>query len=164
MMRTCPKCRVKLIKEYGCNKMICTNCYAVMCYVCQKDISGTGKEQGYDHFHRAGATCALHDQTGVDRHAEEANAAELAAIDKAKAEYDDIDEKALQIETGQNKKASTVTNPPTVLPAPPIRGPPNAPFEPRAHVPPFVAMPQRDPAFMWGQMQQVLQPNLRQLV
>ena len=142
MMRTCPKCKVKLIKEFGCNKMVCTNCRTIMCYVCQKDISGTGKEQGYDHFHRAGAACALHDQTGVDRHEEEADAAETAAIAKAKAQYEDIDEKTLQIETGKTKKKQWSVNPipGAAPPQPRFRGmlPHHAALPP----PLFRAMPQ----------------------
>ena len=108
MMRTCPKCKVKLIKEYGCNKMVCSNCRNIMCYVCQKDISKDGHSRGpgYDHFHRPGATCPLFDVPEVDRHQEEADAAEKAAIEKAKAEYEDLDEKELEIETGQAAKKS----------------------------------------------------------
>jgi hypothetical protein len=158
MMRTCPKCKVKLIKEFGCNKMVCTNCQAIMCYVCKKDISGTGKEQGYDHFHRAGATCALHDQAGIDRHKEEADAAETAAIEKVKAEYDDIDEKVLRIETKKNDKSSkaaktTTIGPPPPPPPPPQLGgipnplyhgaPPIPPFPPGMHQ--FPVVPQFDP-------------------
>ena len=141
MMRTCPKCKVKLIKEYGCNKMICTNCRAIMCYICQKDISGTGKEQGYDHFHRAGATCALHDTTGVDRHEAEADAAETAAIAEAKAEYEDIDERALQIETGKNKRRPSVTQTPVMAPPPQLQGMPVPVYYDNFIAPPFPVMP-----------------------
>ena len=166
MMRTCPKCKVKLIKEHGCNKMVCTNCRAIMCYVCQKDISGTGKEHGYDHFHRAGATCALHDQTGVDRHKAEADAAEIAAIAKAKAEYEDIDEKALQIETGNYNKKRSAAKKTAVVPPPQPQlramqhpvfygGPPMAPF---AAIPQFPA--EFDHNQFAGHMNQAFQPIL----
>jgi hypothetical protein len=143
MMRTCPKCKVKLIKEFGCNKMVCTNCRAIMCYVCKKDISGTGKEQGYDHFHRAGATCALHDQTGIDRHKEEADAAETAAIEKVKAEYDDIDEKLLRIEAKENDKSSKTAKTTTIGPPPQLGGIPPPPYPGAPPIPPFPpGMPQ----------------------
>jgi hypothetical protein len=123
-----------------------------MCYVCKKDISGTGKEQGYDHFHRAGATCALHDQTGIDRHKEEADAAETAAIEKVKAEYDDIDEKLLRIETKENDKSSktakttTIGSPPHLggIPPPAYPGPPPIPPFPPG-MPQFPVVPQFDP-------------------
>ena len=42
MMRTCPKCGVKIVKELGCNKMRC-QCGCILCYVCKTDISG-GRE------------------------------------------------------------------------------------------------------------------------
>src|SRR5699024_6031984 len=48
LMRSCPKCKVKIIKENGCNKMQCTKCRTLMCYVCKKDITG----QGYNHFNQ----------------------------------------------------------------------------------------------------------------
>ena len=118
MMRTCPKCKVKIIKEYGCNKMVCMNCRTVMCYVCQMDISGTGRADGYSHFHRSGAKCTLHDASEVDRHQQEADEAEKATIAKVKAEYDDIDEEALQIETGKQAKALKKMSVPKVAPPP----------------------------------------------
>jgi len=121
IMRPCPKCGVKIIKEMGCNKMHCTTCGCNMCYVCKADISHVG----YDHFHKSGAKCKLHDDQGVDRHAREANEAEIDAIKKAKAEYADVDEKRLRIETadepkkGKKKKAASsaaALPPPNVLP------------------------------------------------
>lgn len=102
MMRTCPKCKVKIIKEYGCNKLVCTNCHTIICYVCKKDISGKGKDLGYDHFHRQGASCTLHDQPMEDRHQREADAAETAAIAKAKAEDAELDENTLRVEAHLN--------------------------------------------------------------
>ena len=30
MMRTCPKCKVKIVKEFGCNKLVCTNCHTIV--------------------------------------------------------------------------------------------------------------------------------------
>ena len=147
MMRTCPKCKVKIIKEYGCNKMICGNCRAVMCYVCQMDISGTGKEVGYSHFHRSGAKCALHDASEVDRHQQEADEAEKATIAKVRAEYEDIDEEALQIETGKQAKASKKKSTPNVPPPPPGFG-----WGRLANALPFgVYPPGRQPPPQWPQ-------------
>ena len=103
MVRACPKCKVKIIKELGCNKMICNQCHCIMCYVCKADIT-SGKQGGYEHFNRPGAKCALYDKAGDDVHEREANEAELEAIKDAKAKDADIDEKDLQIETGKDGK------------------------------------------------------------
>ncbi|KAI8923690.1 hypothetical protein BC831DRAFT_25202 [Entophlyctis helioformis] len=43
LVRECPACKRKFLKEYGCNKMVCI-CGQYMCYVCRKPITG------YDHF------------------------------------------------------------------------------------------------------------------
>lgn len=103
VMRKCPKCSVKIIKELGCNKMICTSCRSIMCYACNADIT-KGKEGGYEHFHKPGSKCKLYDEPGVDRHDAEADEAEKEAIKKAKAEDAELDEKQLQIETGPGQK------------------------------------------------------------
>lgn len=34
-IRICYRCKVKFMKEEGCNKMIC-KCGVIMCYVCRK--------------------------------------------------------------------------------------------------------------------------------
>ena len=123
-IRTCPKCKVKIIKDYGCNKMFCTNCRTILCYVCKKDISGRGRDMGYDHFHQPGAKCSLHDLPQEDRHAQEANAAEEAAIAKAKAEDIALDEKDLRVEA-HLPKDNHDSMPPAMRP----------------HLPQFAAMP-----------------------
>ena len=49
--RVCPRCNMSFVKERGCNKMVCS-CGYKMCYVCRKDIGGTGDgpDVGYQHF------------------------------------------------------------------------------------------------------------------
>uniref|UniRef100_T1J9K2 RING-type domain-containing protein n=1 Tax=Strigamia maritima TaxID=126957 RepID=T1J9K2_STRMM len=42
-LRTCPNCKRRFFKDYGCNKMTCT-CGQLMCYVCRKPI------KDYEHF------------------------------------------------------------------------------------------------------------------
>ena len=103
VMRKCPKCGVRIVKEYGCNKVVCTSCRCIMCYICKADISA-GKGGGYEHFNQPGAKCKLYEAQGVDQHELEADQAEREAIAKAKAEDDDIDETQLQIETGPGRK------------------------------------------------------------
>uniref|UniRef100_T1J9J9 RING-type domain-containing protein n=1 Tax=Strigamia maritima TaxID=126957 RepID=T1J9J9_STRMM len=47
LMRTCPKCKCRLIKYEGCNRMTCT-CGQMMCYLCRQPIDG------YSHFESFG--------------------------------------------------------------------------------------------------------------
>lgn len=99
MIRSCPRCKVKIVKSAGCNKMTCTNCRAVMCYVCKKDITG----RNYEHFGQGEAACPLQDSLADDRHQEEADRAEEAAIAAAKAQDADVNEDDLRIEAHKNR-------------------------------------------------------------
>jgi hypothetical protein len=96
MLRPCPKCKVKIVKDFGCNKMTC-RCGCIICYVCKIDIT----RQGYNHFQGSGGGCPLHDDAGgiARRHDAEANEAERKAIAAARAENADLDEDQLRIET-----------------------------------------------------------------
>lgn len=49
--RVCPRCNTSFVKTTGCNKLTCP-CGYKMCYVCRKDIggSGDGPDVGYRHF------------------------------------------------------------------------------------------------------------------
>ncbi|KAK0636843.1 hypothetical protein B0T17DRAFT_547486 [Bombardia bombarda] len=49
--RVCPRCNTSFVKNAGCNKLTCP-CGYKMCYVCRKDIggSGDGPDVGYRHF------------------------------------------------------------------------------------------------------------------
>ncbi|KEF53963.1 uncharacterized protein A1O9_09758 [Exophiala aquamarina CBS 119918] len=110
VMRTCPKCKVKIIKEDGCNKMICATCRAFMCYECQEDLTKLGPNV-YNHFNKPGAKCSLYDRVGVDRHEVEADDAEREAIRKAKEEDSSVDETRLQVETGKPKPTALDLHP-----------------------------------------------------
>lgn len=100
LMRSCPKCKVKIIKENGCNKMQCTKCRTLMCYVCKKDITG----QGYSHFNqgRYGPSepgkCSVYDKEGLDRHKDEVERAEKEAFKKAKEENPGLSKKDVGVE------------------------------------------------------------------
>jgi len=100
MMRRCPKCDAKIIKDGGCNKMRCT-CGTVLCYVCKLDLSTL--RDGYEHFNKMAGKCPLYDKVGVDRHEQEANEAEEKAIAEVKTLDTTIEESSLQIETGKQK-------------------------------------------------------------
>lgn len=100
IMRSCPRCQVKIVKSAGCNKMTCSKCYAVMCYVCKKDITG----RNYNHFGSGKNSCHLSDTADEDRHRQEADKAEKAAIAAAKARDEDVDEEDLRIEAHSNER------------------------------------------------------------
>lgn len=44
MAKRCPQCKAPIMKTGGCNKVDCSYCGTVMCYICEQKI------QGYDHF------------------------------------------------------------------------------------------------------------------
>lgn len=49
----CPVCNIFVEKSSGCNKMTCTNCYAIFCFRCGDRI------EGYSHFNGMGSLCPL---------------------------------------------------------------------------------------------------------
>ncbi|EEP75531.1 predicted protein [Uncinocarpus reesii 1704] len=78
VIRICPnsKCKTPIIKEDGCNKLYCSKCGIVMCYICKTDITVAG----YNHFATRGGACPLHDNDQIDRrHYREAVKAQAAA-------------------------------------------------------------------------------------
>lgn len=53
LIRTCPECKIRFSKMDGCNKMTCSNCSYVMCYICRQNIRLEGMSlvyKGYSHF------------------------------------------------------------------------------------------------------------------
>ncbi|KAJ4519291.1 hypothetical protein HRR83_004686 [Exophiala dermatitidis] len=116
VMRTCPTCKVKIIKEYGCNKMVCTKCRTMICYVCKANLSQL--KDPYQHFHTVppggGKVCTLHDRSGVDRHETEANEAETEAIKQAKEKDAEVDPSKLRIttdDTGKRRQPASAAQP-----------------------------------------------------
>ncbi|KAH8749113.1 hypothetical protein F5883DRAFT_436052, partial [Diaporthe sp. PMI_573] len=84
LIRTCNKCSAPFIKENGGNKMTCTKCRNIQCYICSKSCD-------YSHFddaRRGGKTgnCPLFDDGyGVEkRHQEEVRVAEEQARKRAR--------------------------------------------------------------------------------
>ncbi|RMZ76354.1 hypothetical protein DV738_g5029, partial [Chaetothyriales sp. CBS 135597] len=122
LVRACPRCKVKIIKEMGCNKMLCTKCGCLMCYVCKADITQT-RGGPYEHFNQPGSRCCLYDKVGAPIHNQDADAAEEEAIRRAKEADASLDENTLRIETGRNKQKKDAdpqrrpVGPPDVLPA-----------------------------------------------
>lgn len=54
VIRVCPKCKAKFMKEEGCNKMECPRCKTWICYWCRKEIP---PDIGYQHFWRDKGIC-----------------------------------------------------------------------------------------------------------
>jgi hypothetical protein len=103
LIRTCPKCKAKIVKEAGCNKMTCTRCYALMCYICRIDIT----TEQYNHFNKAGSKCQVYDQNTEKLHDDDVAAAEKKALEKAKKENPDIPEEELKIKMKEDPKKPT---------------------------------------------------------
>lgn len=135
LIRQCPKCKVKIIKEDGCNKMTCTKCGSMMCYVCKKDITGRGRGLGYEHF-GGSSGCQVHDERmvlqGLDRHAVEVEKAEKVAIEKARQENPELEELDLKVSSGM-----PVEKRPPQLGAQYMRNVHNAAGDAPAGIPPF---------------------------
>ncbi|KAL6719317.1 hypothetical protein ACLMJK_003556 [Lecanora helva] len=107
LIRTCHKCKVRILKEDGCNKVVCTSCSAVLCDYCGKDIT----KLLYNHFHsesgrgppelipNSGGKCPLYDE--FDRKDLQIDAAEKEAMGKVRAEHPELSEEDLKIKFAQ---------------------------------------------------------------
>lgn len=95
LIRHCNRCKNPFVKEFGCNKMTCTKCHNMQCYVCSKNI------KNYDHF--GNGRCPLHDNQ-EDRHEQEVQKAEAEALAKIRQERPDISEEELKIEVSDRVK------------------------------------------------------------
>ncbi|WVF67056.1 hypothetical protein IAT40_001800 [Kwoniella sp. CBS 6097] len=126
LIRKCPKCAKPYIKDTGCNKIHCSKCGTLSCYVCQKQI------HGYDHFdqnpsdYRAGKTagkCVLWDSAEAQHDANAVREARDNAQNRVRAAAQangiDLDDNDLNVD----------------LPDAPA-GPPGIPG-----VPPYMARP-----------------------
>ncbi|RYP21682.1 hypothetical protein DL765_002143 [Monosporascus sp. GIB2] len=94
LIRKCNKCRNPFVKEDGCNKITCTRCRTIQCYICRETV------KDYSHFNdtsRGGKNgqCPLFDST-EQRHRDEVQRAEEAARQKVTQERPDVDSEALQ--------------------------------------------------------------------
>lgn len=104
LIRMCNKCSAPFIKENGCNKMTCTKCRNIQCYVCSKSCD-------YSHFNdasRGGKTgnCPLFDDGyGVEkRHQEEVRAAEELARKKALEMHPEVQADLLEFRLSEKVK------------------------------------------------------------
>ncbi|PYH91728.1 hypothetical protein BO71DRAFT_43134 [Aspergillus ellipticus CBS 707.79] len=101
LIRTCPKCNVKIVKEFGCNKMICSKCSCAMCYVCKKNIT---REQ-YNHFGRPPTFCRTHDEAAENRSQDEIEHAQKTAIESLLAQNPELTEEELRVHDDKAKEA-----------------------------------------------------------
>ena len=118
LIRTCGKCKVRILKEDGCNKVICTKCYAVLCDYCGKDIS----KQMYNHFDGQGRAppgvntddktgkCPLYDESHK-RKDQQVDKAEKEAMAKVRAEHPDLSEEDLKIKFSKGVQSSNNRHP-----------------------------------------------------
>jgi TRIAD3 protein (E3 ubiquitin-protein ligase RNF216) len=104
LIRTCNKCSAPFIKENGCNKMTCTKCRNIQCYVCSKSCQ-------YNHFNdtsRGGKTgnCPLFDDGyGVEkRHQDEVRAAEEQARKTALEKHPEVQADLLEFQLSDKVK------------------------------------------------------------
>ncbi|KAF2496158.1 hypothetical protein BU16DRAFT_368160 [Lophium mytilinum] len=89
LIRICNKCQHPFIKDFGCNKMVCTRCGNKQCYVCSKTVVD------YNHFKENGP-CPLHDNTD-QRHTEDVKKAETEALAKVRAENPELTDEDLKV-------------------------------------------------------------------
>lgn len=100
LLRTCPKCQVKILKDDGCNKVVCT-CGGMLCDYCGKDISGVG----YVHFDGStGKKCPTYDNFHIRRN-KEVERAEAEAQEKVRRENPSIDAEDLKIKFAEATKS-----------------------------------------------------------
>ncbi|KAI0380143.1 hypothetical protein F5Y04DRAFT_282273 [Hypomontagnella monticulosa] len=102
LIRKCNKCDRPYLKADGCNKIRCTHCGTLQCYVCRKTITS------YDHFsdpHRGGreGQCPLFDRT-EERHEQEVKRAEEEARQKVAQTNPEFDADALKFNVSDRVK------------------------------------------------------------
>ncbi|KGY15983.1 hypothetical protein PABG_11235 [Paracoccidioides brasiliensis Pb03] len=104
LIRTCPnpKCQVKMVKENGCNKMVCVKCGWMMCYACRKKIN----KDGYGHFNRPPSHCPIHDSVNTHRHFDDVSSAHKKATEEAMKNDPDLKPENLGVEAPMQESYS----------------------------------------------------------
>lgn len=122
LVRECPSCHKRFVKESGCNKMLCS-CGTIICYLCRSVITG------YDHFNKPGSICKLHTDTNQDHEFE---------VEKAKKNALDVIQKNTSKDMRDKiEKDITITNNITTVITSPITNNNNIrqPNQPNPHPP-----------------------------
>lgn len=94
LIRHCPKCKLQVIKDNGCNKLTCVNCKTSMCYICQRDITGAS----YKHFSGAPGSCSIGHDPREDDAQRDVNRARAEATQKILAENPNINPEDLRVD------------------------------------------------------------------
>ncbi|KAI9035619.1 E3 ubiquitin-protein ligase [Aspergillus affinis] len=102
LIRNCPKCKVKIVRESGCNRMQCSKCGSNMCYICRQDIS----HDLYNHFGKAPTFCKTYDDHEEDRHEYEVDRAQKTTISEVLSQNPDLTEDDLLIDESTAGKTS----------------------------------------------------------
>ncbi|KAH7385628.1 hypothetical protein BKA66DRAFT_416205 [Pyrenochaeta sp. MPI-SDFR-AT-0127] len=170
LIRQCNQCKHPFIKEHGCNKMTCTHCRNVQCYVCSKNV------RDYQHFGEAQHNkCPLHENI-EDRHEQEVKRAAEEAMAKVRADHPELSEADLMIKVSDRVKqaenarkgraAANANNLPRRMggdelrnPDIPRPGPVAQPIVPLPPLPPQFALPIPQPV-EYGQAAQYVNPYL----
>lgn len=100
LIRPCPKCKVKIVKDMGCNRMVCSKCRTAMCYVCRRDIT----RELYEHFERPPTYCPLHDNPAL-RSLQEIEKAQKDTIDSLLAQNPELKEEELRVHDAKDSAA-----------------------------------------------------------
>ncbi|MCJ1245416.1 hypothetical protein MMC30_002620 [Trapelia coarctata] len=99
LLKICPKCKVPILKDGGCNKLVCSQCRCYVCDFCGKDIT----KESYGHFDpnngQSAATSKKCPTTDADyiRNKERIEKAEKEAMAKIRAENPDLSEDDLKV-------------------------------------------------------------------
>ena len=113
LVRSCPKCQTSLLKDGGCNKMVCSKCRCCVCDYCGKDIT----REGYGHFDNGAGMNPLARKkcpsTGNDyiRNKERIEQAEKDAMVKVRAENPDLSEEDLKVKFSASVSGDSVVPP-----------------------------------------------------
>ena len=107
LIRTCPKCKVPVLKEDGCNKVTCSRCRCIHCDVCGKDISKDAYAHFVDYGTRGG--CQVHDDSNRRRR-EKVKAAEKETMAQLRAQNPGLSEEDLKIRFSEKISKSPKPN------------------------------------------------------
>ncbi|KAF1840803.1 uncharacterized protein K460DRAFT_294389 [Cucurbitaria berberidis CBS 394.84] len=98
LIRQCNNCKHPFIKDFGCNKMTCTHCKNLQCYVCSKNVTD------YKHFGEAQeGKCPLHENI-EDRHEQEVQRAADEAMAKVRADNPGLSDADLMVKVSDQVK------------------------------------------------------------
>lgn len=104
LIRNCNKCKQPFIKSDGCNKMTCSQCGNLQCYLCGVDVTAD-----YAHFNAPGSKCPVYssNMSLEDQHAQEVKAADETAQAEVLREHPELEKGDLDIRFFDNPAGAT---------------------------------------------------------